>query len=79
MPAVAVRTCTTNTAGIVVYTPGGTPPVNGTMKVATVYLKTTSVKGKTTVSFDRTRTFVVTSDTNTDILGTTNTSTITVT
>lgn len=72
------KSCNTNTAGIVVATAGGAPAVNGTVTVATVNLKATSVKGKAVVSFDRTRTFVVASTTSTDILGSTNKSTITV-
>lgn len=79
MPSVAAKTCNSNTAAIAVYVPAGTAPVNGTLKVATITLKTTSLKGTASVSFDRTRSYVVEATSNVDILATTNTAVIKVT
>jgi hypothetical protein len=76
--AVAVKTCNSSTAQIVVFTPGGTPAFTGTAVAATVGLKTTSVTGKAVITLPLVSNLAVTSDTNTDIVGTTNSATVTV-
>ena len=76
--AVAINSCTSSTAQIVVFTPGGTPAFTGTAVAATMSLKTTAVKGKAAITLPLATNLAVTSDDNTNIIGTTKGATVTV-
>jgi hypothetical protein len=73
----AAKSCNGTTAAIAGSVAPGAPAFTGTAVFARVTFTTRSA-GKALVSFDRSRTLVAAASTNTDVLGTSNTATITV-
>jgi hypothetical protein len=74
-PNVSAKLCDSTRGAFAVGSNAGTS-FTGTAKVATITLKTTSVRGSAAISFDRSRSLVVDASSNTDVLGSTNTCTI---